>query len=192
MNFLAHVYLSGTNTPLAIGNLIADRVKGKSVHLLSPQIQTGVYLHRAIDEYTDQHPIFRKCVSKLFPTYRHYSRVIIDMYFDHFLAANWDHFHDLPLEEFSNNFYKKLELEAPNFSQPIQKLIHALICYNWFIHYKSVSGLRKILEHMEQRTSFPSNLAASIEDLNQNYSYFENHFFQFMQELITFTKTKNS
>ena len=59
MNFLAHVYLSGSNIPLAVGNLIADRVKGKNIELLAHEIQEGVLLHRAIDTYTDQHPLVR-------------------------------------------------------------------------------------------------------------------------------------
>jgi acyl carrier protein phosphodiesterase len=47
-----------------------------------------------------------------------------------------------------------------------------------------------ILKQMEQRTRFPSNLAASTKDLEENYSYFEGQFFEFMSALISFTKTK--
>ncbi|MDG2235273.1 MAG: ACP phosphodiesterase, partial [Flavobacteriaceae bacterium] len=113
MNFLAHVYLSGSNMQLAIGNLIADRIKGKKINLLTPEIRAGVILHRDIDHFTDHHHIFRECVTKLFPKYRHYSRVIVDMYFDHFLALNWAYFHTIPLNDYSNNFYKELERKSP-------------------------------------------------------------------------------
>ena len=192
MNFLAHVYLSGNNTDLAIGNLIADRVKGKTLERLPFEIQKGVLLHRAIDQFTDQHPFFKECVSTLFPKYRHYSRVIVDMYFDHFLAAHWEQFHELPLQEFSRAFYKKLQKASADFPEPIQKFSTALIRYNWFAHYQTVSGLRMILKQMEQRTRFPTNLAASTEDLVEKYSYFQGHFFEFMKEVIAFTKTKTN
>ena len=192
MNFLAHVYLSGSNIPLAVGNLIADRVKGKNIELLDPEIQEGVLLHRAIDTYTDQHPLVRECVKKLFPDYRHYSRVIVDMYFDHFLAAHWNSFHPQDLETFSLSFYEALKNYTPQFPESIQKLISALIKYNWFEQYKTVEGLGLILKQMEQRTKFHSNLAASTEDLKQNYTYFESYFFEFMGELIAFTKTKTN
>ena len=122
MNFLAHVYLSGNNTDLAIGNLIADRIKGKTIERLPLEMQKGVLLHRAIDQFTDQHPFFKECVSSLFPKYRHYSRVIVDMYFDHFLAAHWEQFHELPLQEFSRAFYKKLQKASAHFPEPIQKI----------------------------------------------------------------------
>jgi len=190
MNFLAHVFLSGNNTPLAIGNLIADRIKGNQVKKLPSEIQKGVYLHREIDEFTDKHPIFKECVRELFPKYRHYSRVLVDMYFDHFLAANWQRYHPVPLAEFSEDFYDKLEVESTQFSDSIQKFIRALIQYNWFDEYRTVEGLRKILSQMERRTKFPSNLAAATEDLLQKYPYFEDRFFEFMIELISFTKNK--
>ncbi|MDC0386758.1 acyl carrier protein phosphodiesterase, partial [Flavobacteriaceae bacterium] len=65
-----------------------------------------------------------------------------------------------------------------------------LILHNWFAQYQTISGLRMILKQMEQRTRFPSNLAASTKDLEENYSYFEGQFFEFMSALISFTKTK--
>ncbi|MDC1489988.1 ACP phosphodiesterase, partial [Flavobacteriaceae bacterium] len=112
MNFLAHVYLSEDNFSLAIGNLIADRVKGKDLTNFSPMIQKGILLHRKIDAFTDHHSLFKECVSILFPFYRHYSRVIIDMYFDHFLASNWDKYHSKNLKVFSNEFYDALKIES--------------------------------------------------------------------------------
>lgn len=192
MNFLAHVYLSGSNIPLAVGNLIADQVKGKNIELLAPEIQEGVRLHRVIDTYTDQHPLVRACVKKLFPDYRHYSRVIVDMYFDHFLAAHWNSFHPQTLETFSLAFYEALKIYVPQLPESIQKFISALIKYNWFEQYKTLTGLGLILEQMERRTKFHSNLGASTEELKQNYAYFEGHFFEFMGELISFTKTKTN
>lgn len=87
-------------------------------------------------------------------------------------------------------FYKELERKSPEFTDDIQKFIKALIKYNWFKYYGTLSGLQDILNQMEKRTKFPSNLAASIQELEQNYEYFQTHFFQFMKEIIEFTKTK--
>ena len=190
MNFLAHVYLSGSNDEIAIGNLIGDRVKGNKIKLLPKKIQSGVTFHKLIDHFTDHNQIFRECVTKLFPKYRHFSRVIIDMYFDHFLAKNWNYYHNLSLNKFSNEFYKKIIKIAPEFNQDIERFINALVKYNWFGHYKTTFGLYIVLKQMEKRTKFTSNFGASVKDLNQNYEYFEIRFFQFMNEIIKFTKTK--
>lgn len=190
MNFLAHVYLSGNNSNLAIGNLIADKIKGKKVNEFPLEIQKGIYLHRYIDQFTDQHTRFRECVRELFPTYRHYSRVIVDMYFDHFLAKNWNRYHKQPLNIFAKKFYEKLEDASINFSDSIQKFVLSLIKYDWFGHYESISNLNIILSQMEKRTQFPSKLGDSTNELIKKYTYFENHFFIFFNDLIDFTKKK--
>ena len=190
MNFLAHVYLSEDNFSLAVGNLIADRVKGKDLTDFSPMIQKGIILHRKIDAFTDLHPLFKECVSLLFPIYRHYSRVIIDMYFDHFLASNWDKYHSKNLKDFLNEFYDELKIESENFPENIKNFSKTLIFYNWFDSYKTITGLELILTQMEQRTRFPSKLSASTKELKENYTYFHNRFSSFMEEVIDFTKNE--
>ena len=105
MNYLAHVYLSGSDKDLIIGNFIADHVKGKAYFDYPATIQKVILLQRKIDDFTDHHPLFKKNVTLLFPQFRHYSRVIVDMFFDHFLAAQWEFYHPDPLEDFSRQFY---------------------------------------------------------------------------------------
>jgi len=190
MNFLAHVYLSEDNFSLAVGNLIADRVKGKDLTNFSPMIQKGILLHRKIDTFTDHHPLFKECVSILFSIYRHYSRVIIDIYFDHFLASNWDKYNSKNLKVFSNEFYDALKIESENFPENIKNFSRTLIFYNWFDSYKTITDLELILTQMAQRTRFPSKLSASKKQLKGNYTYFHNHFSSFMEEVIDFTKNE--
>ena len=190
MNFLAHVYLFNDNFSLAVENLIADRVKGKDLTDFPPMIQKGILSHRKIDIFTDHHPLFKEFVSLLFPIYRHYSRVIIDMYFDHFLASNWDKYHSKNLKVFSYEFYDALKIESENFPENIKNFSRKLIFYNWFDSYKTITGLELILAQMEQRTRFPSKLSASTKQLKENYTYFHNHFSSFMEEVIDFTKNE--
>ena len=87
MNFLAHIYLSGDDDELKIGNFIADSVKGKKFSQFPDQVQKGITLHRKIDSYTDSHPIVRESVLRLFPKYGHYSSVIVDILYDHFFSS---------------------------------------------------------------------------------------------------------
>jgi len=190
MNFLAHVFLSGDDFPLALGNLIADKIKGNELKIYPPSVQRGIFLHREIDHFTDTHPLFKACVTELFPTYRHYSRVIVDMYFDHFLAVLWNRFHPLELSEFSTQFYTKLNTTDIEFSEKTERFIDALITYNWFEQYQTIQGLHSILLQMDKRTRFDSNLANSTTELVEKYSYFQNNFLDFMQDLIRFSKLK--
>ena len=192
MNYLAHIYLSGSNTHHALGNFIADDIKGLEWKKYPIKIQEGILLHRAIDSYTDKHALFKKHVSLLFPIYRHYSRVIVDMYFDHFLALHWEAFHNLTLNEFSMDFYSKLKNYDIQLSDELKRFITALIDYDWFEQYKSVDGLRAIMAQMDKRTRFDSNLALSTNELVEKYPYFELQFLNFIKPLIAFSKLKTT
>ncbi len=190
MNFLAHVYLSRDDFEVALGNLIADQVKGKQIQHYPLKIQKGIQLHRSIDHFTDNHPLFRASVSALFPEYRHYSRVIVDLYFDHFLAANWGAHHCQTLGEFSFEFYQNIQAYPVDLPDPINHFLGALVKYNWFEYYQTVEGLKAIMTQMDKRTRFDSNLADSATQLVEKYSYFQSHFLKFMPQVILFSKQK--
>jgi len=105
MNFLAHQYLSGNNNQLKIGNFIADAVKGKQYLNYSKDIQNGILLHREIDTFTDNHTLVKKSKQHLNARYGHYKGVIIDIFYDHFLAKNWSNYHLMPLEKYTAKTY---------------------------------------------------------------------------------------
>lgn len=188
MNYLAHVYLSGSDKDLIIGNFIADHVKGKAYLDYRETIQKGILLHRKIDDFTDHHPLFKKNVTLLFPQFRHYSRVIVDMFFDHFLAAQWELYHPDPLEDFSRQFYLLMQEYSGSLPDKTKKILPILSKYNWFVAYQSLEGLEDILFQMSQRTRFPSNMSLAVLNLEKNYSNIALDFKVFFNELEDFVK----
>ena len=188
MNYLAHVYLSGSNKSISIGNFIADHVKGKA-YLNYPQtVQKGILLHRKIDLYSDNHPLFKKNVYLLFPEFRHYSRVIVDMFFDHFLASKWESYHPDPLEVFSKQFFSMLKKNSEILPYKTKKMLPFITKYNWFIAYRSLEGLESILYQMSERTKFPSNMHLAISNLKNNYADIDQDFQEFFKELRDFVR----
>ena len=103
MNFLAHIYLSGDNDLLKIGNFMADSIRGNSYENYPDEIKKGILLHRSIDSFTDMHPVYRKSKHRLHEKYGHYSGVIMDIFYDHFLAKNWANYSNKKLEEYAEN-----------------------------------------------------------------------------------------
>ena len=89
MNFLAHVFLSGSDEHLILGNLIADAVKGRQFDNYNINVQKGILLHRYIDKFTDTHPIVKQSKQRLENDYKRYSGIIVDIFYDHFLSANF-------------------------------------------------------------------------------------------------------
>ena len=190
MNFLAHIYLSGNNTCVTIGNFIADSIKGREYKEYPKEIQIGILLHRAIDSYTDTHPIVRKSAKRLRKKYGHYAGVIVDILYDHFLAKNWTNYSNTPLEEYVENFYSTLEDNYVILPERIKQLMPYMITDNWLVSYASVSGITKVLEGMNRRTKHKSGMNKAVEELQEFYKEFEIEFATFFDELIEYSQVK--
>lgn len=190
MNYLAHIYLSGANWELKFGNFIADSVQGNQFKNYPEKIRKGILLHRAIDDFTDKHPIFRKHTKLLFKDYRHYSRIIVDMYYDHFLAALWSQYHSQNLEDFTKEFYALIDKEFDLLPHKMKRAFPYMKTQNWLLQYKTISGLELILEQMEKRTKFDSNLKKSTSNLREDYDIFKNGFLLFFEDIQIFVSSK--
>ena len=181
MNFLAHIYLSGENDLVTIGNFIADGIKGKDYKKYSKDLQIGILLHRHIDTYTDSHKTVRQSTKRLHEKYSHYSGVIVDILYDHFLAKNWKRYSDIPLEDYVNNFYDSLEDHYDILPLRIQKMMPFMITDNC---------ISRVLDGMNRRIKNISNMDEAVQELEVFYIDFENEFTSFFDELIESSKLK--
>ncbi|MEZ4874773.1 MAG: acyl carrier protein phosphodiesterase [Flavobacteriaceae bacterium] len=190
MNFLAHIYLSGTNEGVMIGNFIADGIKGKKYQAFPPSIQKGILLHRAIDSYTDAHPIVKQSTARLHKNYGHYSGVIVDILYDHFLAKNWKKYSDIPLEIYVDQFYHLLKENYELLPSRIQRMIPMMVADNWLVSYATVDGIARILSQMNLRTKGKSKMNLAILELEKYYDAFEEEFTSFFNELMAYSQHK--
>lgn len=190
MNFLAHIYLSGKNEELILGNFIADSIKGKKYLKYPPGVQKGILLHRNIDHFTDTHPIVKQSSSKLHKNYSHYAGVIVDIYYDHFLASQWELYSDVPLENFVADFYKLLQKNFDLLPAPIQNFLPYMVADNWLLSYASIEGIARILYQMNIRTRNIVKMDRAVDDLQENYQEFQKEFRVFFPQLQNFSKQK--
>ncbi len=190
MNFLAHIYLSFDNPEITLGNFFADHIRGNKYKHFPEKIQKGILLHREIDTFTDSHPIAKQSSKRLHKNYSHYSRVIVDIFYDHFLAKNWQDYSKVPLDEFVENFYDLLEDNYTILPLATQRMMPYMIADNWLLSYANLDGISKVLAGMNRRTKNKSKMNFAILDLEEHYSAFENEFTLFFEELITFSKQK--
>ncbi|SEG45249.1 ACP phosphodiesterase [Flavobacterium urumqiense] len=192
MNFLAHIYLSGDNDLIKIGNFMADGIRGKHFENYPLEIQKGIILHRAIDTFTDAHPVFRQSTKRLHENYHHYAGVIVDVFYDHFLAKNWNTYSDEKLEDFVSRFYQSLQDNHIILSERTKGMMPYMIEHNWLVSYRTVEGINRILTQMDHRTKNESKMRFATIELLEFYSEFENEFNNFFKELILFSNTKIS
>jgi len=190
MNFLAHIYLSFDDDEITIGNFIADSIRGNKFTHLPDRIQKGIKLHRHIDTFTDAHPTVRKSTKRLHENYGHYSGIIVDIFYDHYLAKNWKVYSDTPLDVFVNNFYDLLEDNYKILPIGVQRMMPYMISDNWIFNYSKMDGIARVLNGMNRRTKNKSKMNLAILDLETHYDKFEKEFTSFFEELTTSSKQK--
>ncbi|WP_299336325.1 acyl carrier protein phosphodiesterase [uncultured Psychroserpens sp.] len=187
MNFLAHIYLSNNENEVTIGNFIADGIRGKHYKTFPPGIQKGILLHRQIDTFTDAHPTVRQSTKRLHKNYGHYSGVIVDILYDHFLAKNWKHYSETPLEIYIQRFYKLMEDNFEILPLKTQHMLPHMISGNWLSTYAEIDGIQKVLNGMNRRTKNRSGMNKATSELREFYTEFETEFTSFFDELIVFS-----
>ncbi|MGE3179825.1 MAG: ACP phosphodiesterase [Vicinamibacterales bacterium] len=187
MNFLAHLYLSGPEPDVVVGNFIGDFVKGREwTRRLRPDVARGVRLHRAIDAFTDRHPLVKQSQARLRPTYRHYASVIVDIYYDHYLAARWAEYSAEPLAVFADRAYRLLASEDETLPERARGMLPRMASANWLLAYAEVEGIARALHGMSRRARPGSRLDQAARDLTAHYSAFEAEFRGFFPELQAF------
>jgi acyl carrier protein phosphodiesterase len=173
-----------------IGNFIADGIKGNHFTHYSKDIQKGIRLHREIDTFTDAHEIVRKSKRRLDKRYGLYAGIIIDIFYDHYLAKNWDDYSAIPLEVYVDSVYSLLNSQLENLPKKTQDMLPFMIEYNWLFNYQYLEGMQRVLNGMNRRTKNKSQMHLAIQDLQEHYQEFESDFTEFFKELTAFSNQK--
>lgn len=169
---------------------MADGIRGKHFEHLPADVQKGIILHRAIDTYTDSHPLFRESTKRLHEKYHHYAGVIVDVFYDHFLAKNWNKYHDQALPHFAARFYKSLHDNYYCLTDRTKNMLPYMEQYNWLVSYQTVEGIERILTQMDRRTKSDSKMGLSVLELRNHYDLFENEFTLFFEDLRIYSAQK--
>ncbi|MDB9954523.1 acyl carrier protein phosphodiesterase [Flavobacteriaceae bacterium] len=185
MNYLAHIFLSRGQPDIMIGNFIADSIKGSKYSAYPAEIQKGILLHRQIDTKTDAHPAFRQSTKRLHKNYGHYSGIIVDIFYDHFLAKNWADYSDIPLADYIQSFYKLLRDNFEILPANIQKMVPIMMEGNWLLIYADLEGIDRVLAGMNRRTKNRSGMDKAGQELKEFYTLFEVDFKLVMKDLQT-------
>lgn len=170
-----------------VGNFIGDFVKGRHLHeQFEPGIVKGIELHRAIDAFTDKHPVVKQSKTRLRATYRHFAPVIVDVFYDHFLAKDWALYHRENLSLFARNAYATLNTFDNILPERVKQMLPYMINGNWLVNYAQVEGIQRALTGMARRSPYDSKMDESVNDLRQHYTEFNTEFGLFFPELVKF------
>jgi acyl carrier protein phosphodiesterase len=143
LNYLAHIFLSGADGRVQVGNFIGDAVKGSAYKNYPPPIARGILLHRAIDDYTDNHAAVRTAVRMLRPRFGRYAGALLDIYFDYLLASHFGEFSRVPLKRYTRRFYWAMIRNRRYLPDRIRRFMWHFISTNRLGKYASAEGIRE-------------------------------------------------
>ncbi len=192
MNYLAHLFLSDGTPESLIGNLLGDFVKGSIENIYSTQIIKGIYLHRKIDCFTDSHPIFRSSKRLISLNRRKFSGMMIDVFYDHFLAKNWSEYSNIGLNDFTNSVYQVLQENKNLLPERLKSILPDMIANDWLASYRETSTINRAINGLSHKIKRENNLLGGVEELFLNYQQLQVDFSKFFPELIDYTLTVSS
>ncbi len=185
MNYVGHFYFSKELkvSEHDLGNVCGDFFKGKVETLeVSEDIRKGITFHRTLDRITDSTNAFKEAKAKL-KELRPYDGIVLDMYYDHFFSTLWDNLKETKLEEKSEEFYLLLESKRIYIPSTFHKRISYMISENWFIKYREIEFIERVLRGISERTSRGIKYEKAIEILKEDYEFFESNFYSLIKEI---------
>ena len=186
MNYLGHIYFSKNNIELMYANLFGDFVKGSNLNMYSPIVKEGIQLHRQIDSYIGNHVAVKELSKHLSPELPKVAPIAIDIYFDHFLAVNWQQFHTERLDDFLEAFYNFQINKADYPNENFDRLISAMKERRWLSQYTEIYSVDRACVFLSNRLSFPNALANGKTVLENNYAVIERAFFSYMKDAVNY------
>jgi acyl carrier protein phosphodiesterase len=190
MNFLAHAFLSGDDPDILAGNFMADFFKGPDLKKIDPKLSQGVLLHRKIDLFTDSHALVRQARSIFSPEIRHYSSVVVDIIFDHFMAAGWRRYSVESLEVFITRVYAALDRYQSLFPQRFRPVFDRMKSDNWLLGYRERNGIYQAIRGLEYRSAEFNAADLTFGILEENYEPLEGCFHDFFPELAEHVQSR--
>jgi acyl carrier protein phosphodiesterase len=190
MNFLAHVYFSHESDDAIIGAFLGDFVKGDDWKNYPDDIGKAILLHRSIDSFTDSHTLFKQAKFLLDEPYKRFAGIMIDVYYDHFLAKNWVKYSTENLESFALKTYSVLKKKSVYLPTDTRLFVEYMLRHNLLLNYQHLICIDMVMKAMSQRFKRTNPLDSSILQLEKNYLNFESIFNDFMIDLKIFVDCK--
>lgn len=188
MNYLAHLFLSAESPDTLVGAMLGDFVKGAAKDSYPTIIRRSIELHRSIDSFTDTHEIVLASKRLFSAERRRFAGILLDIFFDHYLAKNWTQYSAIDLKVFTNQAYQGLKLQSEWLTPGLAEVIPMMSREDWLANYQRIDWVEYTLTRLAKRVRRGEMIATGIVDLHQNYEAFENSFAQFFPELMAFVE----
>ncbi|MCW8133435.1 MAG: DUF479 domain-containing protein [Planctomycetota bacterium] len=183
MNFLAHLLLAEDAPESFIGNLAADFLNGEALESFTPAVAAGIRRHRAVDAFTDQHEVVKQSIRRLSPVQRHFSGIIVDVAYDHYLVRHWERFSAEPFDGFVARAYETLARDLHAAPARLREAFPRMVGQDWLRSYRTLDGIGLACARISKRLTRPGRLAEAADDVRAHYEALDEDFRAFFPQL---------
>jgi acyl carrier protein phosphodiesterase len=184
MNHFAHLVLSQPTVESTVGNLLGDFARGVDANVLPAPVHAGLLNHRAVDRFTDSHPLvleMKRCFSR---RHRRFAGIALDIYFDHLLLSHWERFEQRGLDELIVEFYRRMAAGHSLMpGEDMRRVTRRMIDYDWFGSYRDADSIAESLDRVAARIRFANDFDNAIEELQRHHELIRDGFFEFYPQL---------
>lgn len=189
MNYLAHLYLSDGTPESLLGNLLADFLKAPASSVEDPKLREGVELHRKIDRFTDGNRLFFRSIQRFSPARRRAAPVLVDIFYDHFLARDWSEYAPVPLLDFLERSRVRMLSRWSLLPAHTQPALERLMPLHWMTRYAEMEGISVVVDRVARRVRTDIGLAGGVDELERNYDGLDEDFREFFSELVAYVES---
>jgi acyl carrier protein phosphodiesterase len=184
MNHFAHLVLSQPTVESTVGNLLGDFARGVDADSLPVAVRAGLINHRAVDRYTDSHPLVLDMKLHFSQRRRRFAGIALDIYFDYLLLTHWELFDKRELDELIAEFYRRMAAGQTLMpGEDMRRVTRRMIDYNWFGCYREIDSIAESLDRVAARIRFANDFDNAIEDLQRNHESIRDSFLEFYPQL---------
>ncbi len=183
MNYLSHAALSQKYPLTTFGNVIADHVKGPNLSRYPESVVRGIKLHRAIDQHFDNHPEIIAIRAEFGQGLRRFSGIVIDFWFDHLLALQWDRFYSPSLPQFQSAINQLLRNHWRWIPSSQKTFFDYLIEQDLFLKYQEQQHIEHNLKLVGKRLRKGERLQTCFDYIRSNREIIDGHFESVYKEM---------
>lgn len=167
---------------------MGDFVRGTPDLALPARVRDGIYLHRAIDVFTDSHDEVRAARERLPAPFRRYAGILLDMWFDHCLARDFGKWSALPLEAFSTRMRDEMHAAMPILPESLKRFLGYMDANDLPAGYREAEAIGKALGGISQRLSRANPVAGAMQLLLAEDTMLRETFERFFPQLNDFAR----
>ncbi|HEX3049740.1 MAG TPA: acyl carrier protein phosphodiesterase [Aggregatilineaceae bacterium] len=143
-------------------------------------------MHQKIDAYTDAHPVVSLSKQLISPLNSRFAGILVDVFYDHFLAKRWTRYSDVPLPVFAQQVYQALLDYETFLPEKLRQILPDFIQQDWLTSYQSLEGVKDALDRISKRLSRENCLVDATNDLQRHYPGLQSHFDEFFPDMVQY------